>query len=86
MGNALSFVPVRYFDLVVAAEVLYYLRDIDLVLDRMCLLGAACLVTYFNHHADRLDPFFEGRATTKASFSSEGTSWTARWWHNSPRA
>src|ERR1700732_1216256 len=35
------------FDLVVAAEVLYYMKDIPAVLNRMNQLGSNCLVTYY---------------------------------------
>ena len=37
----------RHFDLVVACEVLYYVKDIPATLARMSDLGTACLVTFF---------------------------------------
>jgi len=82
VADACSFMRDRQFDLIVACEILYYLKDIDQVLDRFCLLGDTCLVTYFQDHAPRLDPYFAGRATNTAAFHWGGTSWTARWWHN----
>ena len=35
------------YDLVVACEVLYYMRDIPAAIDQMSRLGRACFVTFF---------------------------------------
>lgn len=44
------------FDLVVACEMLYYVKDIPATLERMGQLGSACLVTFFGPSARVVAP------------------------------
>lgn len=70
-------------DLVVACEVLYYVKDIPRFLDRLSTLGRACLVTYYEGQAASLDPHFAGRSGCgRASFRCDDTEWHAVWWRN----
>jgi trans-aconitate methyltransferase len=69
------------FELVVACEVLYYMRDIPAVLARMEKLGRECFVTYVDEQRAELDPALERiphRQTTE--FTNKGISWHAAWW------
>jgi SAM-dependent methyltransferase len=49
----------RRFDLVVACEVLYYVKDIPATLARMSELGSSCLVTFFCPSARIVAPHLE---------------------------
>ncbi|BDC53144.1 hypothetical protein F183_A54590 (plasmid) [Bryobacterales bacterium F-183] len=70
------------FDLVIAAEVLYYISDVRASLELMESLGAACFVTYYEKMATKLDPIILERKNVRtAKFAREGTSWTACWWN-----
>jgi SAM-dependent methyltransferase len=73
--------PAR-FDLVVACEVLYYMKEVDACLHRLSQLGRNCLVTYHHGQAAHLDPYFDGRPSNSEIFRFGETSWTARWWRN----
>jgi len=69
------------FDLVVAAEVLYYVQDIPAFLDRMTELGSACLVTYYQPYADRLDPYFARiPGARREMLQFKDVRWSAVWW------
>ena len=46
------------FDLVIAAEVLYYVADVPRVVATMTSRGRACLATYYDREIERLDPHF----------------------------
>jgi SAM-dependent methyltransferase len=48
--------PPKPFDLVVACEMLYYVKDIPATLERMNQLGSACLVTIFSPSAKVVAP------------------------------
>ena len=77
---------VAKYDVVVACEVLYYIKDVQGTIDNMSKLGDACLVTYYESQRDRLDrtivcPGPSGRSVIR---NGEG-SWIAVWWHN-PRS
>jgi protein-L-isoaspartate O-methyltransferase len=70
-------------DLVVACEMLYYVKDIPRFLDRLSQLGRACLVTYYEGQAASLDPHFADRpGCWREQFRSEDTEWRAVWWRN----
>lgn len=69
-------------DLVVACEMLYYVKDIPRCLDRLSRLGRACLVTYYEGQAAALAPHFAGRPVSGHDvFRRDDTSWHAVWWH-----
>ena len=52
-------------------------------LRRLAVLGRACLVTYSDSQAGRLDPYFAGYGSSGSNvFCFEDTSWTAKWWLN----
>jgi len=71
------------FDLVVACEVLYYVKDVPRFLAQMTALGRACLVTYYGGQAPALDPYFTGFAGCgRESFRCDGTEWQAVWWRS----
>jgi SAM-dependent methyltransferase len=70
-------------DLVVACEVLYYVKDIPRFLERISRLGQACLVTYYRGQAAALDPHIAALpGGERAQFRYEGAQWTAVWWRN----
>ena len=68
------------FDLVVACEVLYYMEDVSVALQRIRELGRNVLVTYFGGEMPTLDahilhlPGFSSQA-----FQFEGSRWRAAW-------
>lgn len=68
-------------DLVVACEVVYYVRDIARFIERMSALGRACLVTYYEGHAPVLDPYFTNLAGCENErFRFGEVEWIAVWW------
>jgi SAM-dependent methyltransferase len=70
-------------DLVVACEVLYYVRDIPRFVERMSQLGKACLVTYHGGQAETLDPQFAAVGNCQRErFRFGDTEWNALWWRN----
>jgi len=72
------------FDLVVACEVLYYIKDIPATLARMSHLGRACLVTFFVPALGRVGPHLEDiPGLQKDWIHSGGETWLACWWRNS---
>lgn len=73
------------FDLVVASEVLYYLRDDELpaAAEKLRRLGRHCLVSYYEHEIARLDPYFAGMPGCQSQdIEYSGTRWRVRWWTN----
>ena len=73
----------RRFDLVVACEVLYYIKDIPATLARMNHLGRACLVTFFVPALGRVGPHLEGiEGLHKDWMHVAGETWLACWWRN----
>ena len=71
------------FDLVVACEMLYYVKDIPRFLERLSQLGRACLVTYYQGQAAALDPHFAALPDCRRdSFRFDDTEWRAVWWRN----
>jgi SAM-dependent methyltransferase len=68
-------------DLVVACEVLYYVKDVPRFLARISELGRACLVTYYHGQAPALDPYFAAMADCRRDrLRFEDTEWNAVWW------
>ena len=69
-------------DLVVACEVIYYVKDVAGFLARLSQLGRACLVTYYHGQAAALGPYLAAVASRgHERFSFEDTEWSAVWWH-----
>jgi len=78
--------PPPALDLVVACEVLYYVKDVPRFLDRLSRLGRACLVTYYQGQALALAPHFaELPACGRDRFRFGDVEWHAVWWHNRGR-
>ena len=70
-------------DLVVACEMLYYVKDIPRFVERISRLGRACLVTYYAGQAASLDPYFAGRpGCRRAQFRCDDAGWSAVWWRH----
>jgi len=70
-------------DLVVACEMLYYVKDVPRFVERISTLGRACLVTYYRAQAASLDPYFADRpGCRRAQFRYDNTEWHAMWWRN----
>ncbi len=68
-------------DLVVASEVLYYMKDVPRAVRRMSELGNKCLATYYDGRAAELDRVFEDmRLAGRSTFSIAETKWHAVWW------
>lgn len=73
------------FDLVVAAEVLYYVSDIRRTIEEMNHLGSACLVTIFAPAIRRVGEFLEAMpGVQKDWFGNAGAQWVVAYWR-SPR-
>ncbi len=71
------------FDLVVACEVLYYIKDIPATIERMRHLGRACLVTFFAPALERVSPHVEGiDGLNKDWMQCDGQTWLVCWWRN----
>lgn len=75
------------FDLVVACEVLYYMRDLSKVLAQMERLGRSCFVTYVSTQQEQLASLLERiphRQTAK--FEHSDIHWYAVWWRTTESA
>ena len=70
------------FDLVVACEVIYYLRDVTAAIAQLSALGRACLITYYDARAPELDPIFADVAEGTDVHRHGQTTWKAVWWRN----
>lgn len=73
------------FDLVVASEVLYYIKDAEMpaALEKLRKLGVNCLVSYYGREVERLDPYFAGIPNCRSEdMEFDGTTWRVRWWTN----
>jgi len=84
VADIFSYQPkIRKYDLVVACEVLYYVKDIPAALDRMSRLGKKCIVTYYQSDPCDLEPFFENIENMEARVVNVGdASWKIVWWNN----
>jgi 2-polyprenyl-3-methyl-5-hydroxy-6-metoxy-1,4-benzoquinol methylase len=72
---------IQPFDLVLACEVLYYVRNVPDFLARMEQLGRSCFVTYVSVQGPSLSPILAAiphRQT--AEFEYNQTRWYAVWW------
>ncbi len=83
VADILSYQPeLKKFDLVVACEILYYIKDVPAAISRMNELGARCMVTYYQFGPCNLDPFFSGIKGMKSKIIQAGDfSWKAVWWN-----
>lgn len=71
------------FDLVVACEVLYYMKDVNVAIERMRALGRHTFVTYYNGQIERLDPYVLSRPEVASEIlESEHGRWRVAWWHS----
>ena len=71
------------FDLVVACEILYYVKDIPRVLKKMNELGRNCMVTFYQSGTCDLDKYFDGNKYIKSKVIQSGqVSWKVVWWDN----
>lgn len=71
------------FDLVVACEVLYFIKDIPGTLARMNHLGRACFVTFFVPALRRVEPHLRAiPGLEKDWIHHSGVTWLACWWRN----
>lgn len=72
------------FDLVVACEVLYYIKDTTAALDRLSRLGKSCLVTYYDKYDDRLREYFaKVPDQNRAAIQCGDERWHVLWWTGS---
>ena len=71
------------FDVVVACEVLYYMRDIPATIERMRHLGKACFVTFFAPALVRVGPHLaQIEGLQKDWMQHDGQTWLVCWWRN----
>lgn len=71
------------FDLVLACEVMYYMRDIPAAIARCSQIGRACLVTYYQSQLAGLDPYFRAVPGAHNSSMSHGSKiWHTVMWSN----
>lgn len=75
----------RRFDLVVACEVLYYVKDIPATLARMSELGTACLVTFFCPSARIVAPHLVSiPLADRGWIFGDPYAWLYAFWHPAP--
>lgn len=84
VADIFSYQPeVKKFDLVVACEVLYYIKDTAAAIARMSELGTRCIVTYYQSGPCVLDAFFNNSDGIGTRVIKAGdTSWKIVWWSN----
>lgn len=71
------------YDLVLACEVLYYMRDPAATIARMRQLGRAGLVTVFAPAGGRIGPHLEAIPNLHKDWMCHGsTAWLAAWWRD----
>jgi 2-polyprenyl-3-methyl-5-hydroxy-6-metoxy-1,4-benzoquinol methylase len=73
----------HHYDLVVACEVLYYMKDVLDAIQIISSLGTSCLVTYYQDQSNQLDRIIiplqlRGRSVIRYGDDA----WVAVWWHN----
>jgi trans-aconitate methyltransferase len=74
------------FDLAVACEVLYYVRDVRGTLAQMNRLADKCFVSFFAPEAHKLSDLIQEMPDVQRSWHShQGATWLMAWWEN-PRA
>jgi 2-polyprenyl-3-methyl-5-hydroxy-6-metoxy-1,4-benzoquinol methylase len=80
-----DFHPGRKFDLVVCAETLYYIRDVEAAIRKLSSVGRWCVVSYLRRESKRLDAYFHEMPTAEVreirvgSGMSAGTMIVAAW-------
>jgi SAM-dependent methyltransferase len=80
-----DFHPGRRFDLVVCAETLYYMKDVEGAIRKLSSVGRWCVVSYLRRESKRLDAYFrempsaEVREVRVGSGISGGTMIVAAW-------
>jgi 2-polyprenyl-3-methyl-5-hydroxy-6-metoxy-1,4-benzoquinol methylase len=71
------------YDLLVACEVLYYMKDVPAAIQIMSRLSKSCLVTYYQMHQEQLDKILIPLKPVGREIIGDGENvWTAVWWHN----
>jgi len=71
------------FDLVVAFEILYYVKDIPAALERMNELGNKCMISFYQSGSCILDDYFSDNKNIKSRvIQVDDTSWKVVWWDN----
>ena len=69
------------FDLVVACEVLYYMKDVPAALAAMQRLGRGCFVSFVDSRRERLEPLIAAIPRTSSHrIEFQNLGWTAVWW------
>jgi SAM-dependent methyltransferase len=69
------------FDLVVACEVLYYMKDVPAALAAMQRLGKGCFVSFVDSRRERLEPLMAAIPEASSQrIEFEDVGWTAIWW------
>ena len=54
-----DFRPERVFDVVLAVEVLYYVKAVDVALEQLLALGRSVIVSYTSRERRRLEPYLD---------------------------
>jgi len=73
----------RWFDLAVACEVLYYVKDVQAALRQLSECCTWCLVTYYSAQAHRLDPYILANQKVLLNTIRYGkTVWKVALWRN----
>lgn len=69
------------YDLVVACEMLYYVKEVPALLNRISEIGRGCLVTYLDVHRANLGLQLAQIKAARTDVISHGdTAWIATWW------
>jgi SAM-dependent methyltransferase len=77
--------PPESYDLVVACEVLYYMRDVPVALSQMARLGHACLATFYAPTARLVAPHLAELPNVERGWMhAEGTTWLWAFWRPGP--
>jgi 2-polyprenyl-3-methyl-5-hydroxy-6-metoxy-1,4-benzoquinol methylase len=73
----------RRFDVVVACEVLYYVRDVPATLAAMNSLGDHCFVSFYSPEAHKLSDFIREMPNVQQGWATDsGFTWLMAWWSN----
>lgn len=79
-----GFFPKR-FELVVACEIIYLLRDVSSAIRKLESLGNTCLVTYMDAASTKMTAALEGRSILgRDSIECENITWHVVWWQSPP--
>jgi 2-polyprenyl-3-methyl-5-hydroxy-6-metoxy-1,4-benzoquinol methylase len=84
--GALSDIPdsgAPLYDLVVACEVLYYIKDVPAAIATMSRLGTSCLLTYYQTQQEHLDrTIIPLKLGDRSVITNGNEAWIAVWWRN----